>query len=164
MRGLSALLGLLCVAFGALAIWPWLPGGIEAPARQPPPAAIAGPIAEAELALPPLESLRATVERPLFVATRSPARAAVETGTDLVLGRYRLTGVMIARERTTVLLRPIGGGKVIRLVQGQELDGWKVVSITADHIVLAGGGREQRIPLGNAPRSGETGQTGRGGG
>jgi hypothetical protein len=155
MRGLSALLFLFCAAFASLAVWPWLPLPSEGPARAPRPAPAPGLVAEAELAMPPLESFRATVERPLFVATRSPARAIVETGGDLILGRYRLTGVVIARDRTTVLVRPATGGKVIRLEQGQELDGWKVTTISPDHIVLAAGGREQRIPLGGAPRNPE---------
>lgn len=155
MRGLSTLLVLLCASFAALAAWPWLPFAPAEPPRANRPAPPPGVVAEAELAMPPLESFRATVERPLFVATRSPPRATVESGPELILGRYRLTGVVIARDRTTVLLRPATGGKVIRLEQGQELDGWKVVTITPDHIVLSTSGREQRIPLGGAPRNPE---------
>ena len=155
MRGLSALLILLCAVFAALAVWPWLPLPSAGPARVPRPAPAPGLVAEAELAMPPLESFRATVERPLFVATRSPARPTVDTGSELILGRYRLTGVVITRDRTTVLLRPATGGRVIRLEQGQELDGWKVTTISPDHIVLAAGGREQRTPLGGAPRNPE---------
>jgi hypothetical protein len=160
MHGFSALLGTLCAAFAALAVWPWVQSGGATPPLVSAAASSPGPIAEADLSLPPLETFSATTERPLFTATRSPPRAAVDSGGELILGRYRLTGVMIARDRTTVLLRPVGGGKVIRLGQGQELDGWKVLTITADHIVLGSAGREQRIPLGNAPRSGETGRGG----
>lgn len=158
MRVLHVPLMLLCATFVALAAWPWLPLDAAGPAPAIRPPGAVGVVAEAELAMPPLDSFRATVERPLFVATRSPARPVEAAGPDLILGRYRLTGVMIASERTTVLLRPATGGKVIRLEQGQELDGWKVVTITPDHIVLTTAGREQRIPLGGAPRAPEPGR------
>ena len=151
MRLGDLLLGFVCLGFAALAAWPWLPAARTADiavAAAPLP-----PVAEADLALPPLAAFAATLERPLFSATRSPPpRGAVESAGGLVLGRYRLTGVMIARDHTAVLLRPAAGGKVIRLVQGQELDGWKVVAITADHIVLSAEGREQKIALGRGGR------------
>ena len=97
------------------------------------------------------DSLQARVVKSIADLTDSPG--------GLLLGRYKLTGVMIARDSTTVLLRPATGGKVIRLMQGQELDGWRVVSITADQIVLSANGKEQKIALGGAPKAAE----GRGG-
>ena len=161
-RSLDISLAALCLVFAALAIWPWTMSREVLLPRPPAIAMSAGPVAEAELALPPLDSFRATLQRPLFSATRQPpvARPAPDTTGELILGRYRLTGVMIARDRTTVLLRPATGGKVIRLNQGQELDGWKVVSITADQIVLASAGKQQTIPLGGAPRAPEPGRGG----
>ena len=162
-RALEYGLVVLSVLFAALAVWPWLAPEARAPARVAAIAPASGPVADAELMLPPLESFKATVERPLFTATRAPPplRPAQDAGGELILGRYRLTGVMIAKEHTTVLLRPATGGKVIRLGKGQELDGWKVVTITPDQIVLAAGGKELRIPLGGAPRNPESGRSGR---
>jgi len=161
-RGIEVILIGLCAVFAAAAVWPWLAPDAAVPPGVAPVATAAGPLAEGDLALPPIETFRATVERPLFAATRAPAqiRPAHEAGGELILGRYRLTGVMIAKENTTVLLRPATGGKVIRLGRGQELDGWKVISITADQIVLSSGGKEQRIPLGGAPRAGDSNRGG----
>lgn len=161
-RVIELLLIGLCVALAALAVWPWVALDAATSPRVAPSAIASAPLAEGDLALPPLETFRATVERPLFTATRAPpqVRPAQEAGGELILGRYRLTGVMIAKENTTVLLRPATGGKVIRLGRGQELDGWKVVSITADQIVLSSGGKEQRIPLGGAPRGGDSNRGG----
>lgn len=161
-RVIELLLIGLCAVLAALAAWPWVAPDAATPSGTPPAVLAAGPLAEGDLALPPLESFRTTVERPLFAATRAPpqVRPAQEAGGELILGRYRLTGVMIAKEYTTVLLRPATGGKVIRLGKGQELDGWKVISITADQIVLSSGGKEQRIPLGGAPRAGDSNRGG----
>jgi len=162
-RALEIALLALCTLFVALAAWPWLAPEAKAPPRVAalPPAG--GPVGDADLALPPLESFRATVERPLFSATRAPPplRPAQDNAGELILGRYRLTGVMIAKEHTTVLLRPATGGKVIRLARGQEIDGWKVSAITPDQIVLTAGGKELRIPLGGVPRGPDSGRGGR---
>src|SRR6185436_17456790 len=100
-RSLDISLVGLCLVLAALAVWPWTMSREVLLPRPPPAAPVSGPVAEAELTLPPLDTFRTTVQRPLFSATRAPApvRQAPDNAGELILGRYRLTGVMIARDR-----------------------------------------------------------------
>ena len=72
----------------------------------------------------------------------------VPAGQDgLILGRYALVGTVVTRSRRIVLLRPVGGGEVLRLAEGDALESWRIEKIAADALTLRDGGEAQVIPL-----------------
>ena len=132
------------VLLSVLAIWPWVaplaaPGRATAAADTPPPdPAIAD--------LPPLASFRAVFERPLF----SPSRRPPADGKAPVLGigiaeRYRLLGLLTAGQARRALLAE--GTRRFEVAEGAALDGWTVVRIEQDRVVLSSPGGETELRL-----------------
>ena len=144
---LIAALGALCVVLLGAAAAPWLGdpldhiGGPDAAGAVGAPTVTALPRFDA----PPAESLALLVERPLFTATRrppppagmtEPAAAAPPSDTSLILGRYRLSGVVVTPDRRLVLLTPKGGSATISVAKGETLDGWAVTEVEREFIVF----------------------------
>ena len=144
---LIAALGALCVVLLGATASPWLIdpldhiGGPDAAGAVGAPPATALPRFDA----PPAESLALLVERPLFTATRrppppaemtAPADTAPPPDTSLVLGRYRLTGVVVTPDRRLVLLTPKGGSATIGVAKGEMLDGWALTEVEREFIVF----------------------------
>lgn len=141
-----AALGALCVVLLGAAAAPWLGdpldhiGGPDAAGAVGAPPATALPRFDA----PPAESLTLLVERPLFTATRrpppagttEPAAAAPAPDTSLILGRYRLSGVVVTPDRRLVLLTRKGGSATIGVAKGEMLDGWAVTEVEREFIVF----------------------------
>ncbi|MGQ0676966.1 MAG: hypothetical protein ACT4N4_12890 [Rhodospirillales bacterium] len=157
----QAMLWLAAVLLLGLTAWPFLaepPPGSSAPApRQAGPAA---PPSLADLDLPPVESFAETLNRPLFTATRRPPspldvlqgqRAAptpaATKGEKVILGKYVLRGVVVTPERKLLLLKQLSTGKSLRLGEGDALEDWRIASITAEHLVLARGDKQERVSL-----------------
>ncbi len=119
----------------------------------------AGPASDAArvappLALPALAALTETTTRPIFTASRraepqgTPVRLAPGAArSDLILGRYRLVGVIASGSRTTLKLQPVGGGKIREIGPGDTLDDWTVEAVTAQHLTLRSGANRERISL-----------------
>ena len=128
--------------------------------RPPAAAPIVMPIGTAEfrLAAPPLAAFAATTARPLFLATRTAAPQGeertqpVHAADRLVLGRYRLTGVVISPARRSIVLTPVRGGRSRELVRGQDIDGWTLEAVTPGFVVLRSGEVRETIPLGKRQR------------
>lgn len=143
-RRFPLLLAILCAA---LAAWPWL-----AP-RADLPISMKAPPSEAPLAspLPPLDALNATLQRPLFETLRRPAGkpavAVQQDGAPLVLGRYRLLGIVGSGGRRSALLAPIAGGASRLLAAGDMLEDWRVVQVGEGDLTLARGGDSQTVAL-----------------
>jgi len=154
-RGQLVVLGLGAALLVAAAV-PWLmPAARLVDARLPAAGrAEAGP--PPTLALAPLESYAAMVERPLFTATRRPAPAgagvAAERNANLILGRYRLTGVIVTPARRSILLAS-AGNRTQTVVQGEAIDGWTLRSVERDRIVLENGGKQEIVPVGKPERT-----------
>lgn len=131
-----------------------LTSGRQAAPSPPAPAAIPG--------LPPLDTLTATVTRPLFAPSR---QAGVGTGTATAAAtqsgeldrKFTLTAIVIAGGTRFALIRNPVDGKTVRLKPGETLAGWRLVEVLPDHVVLGSGGRRLVIKLRNfrrQPRSG----------
>ncbi len=102
--------------------------------------------------LPPLDALRETRERPVFVATRRASLPGREGGAGnqrdgLILGRYRLMGVVITPQRRSVVVKPARGGKTTELRVGSKIDGWTVDQIAPEFMKLKSGGLTETISL-----------------
>tara|TARA_B100000686_G_scaffold326909_1_gene385227 strand:+ start:1460 stop:1900 length:441 start_codon:yes stop_codon:yes gene_type:complete len=99
---------------------------------------------------PSLESLEETRKRPIFIATRRPAAMNPNASGDserLILGRYRLMGVVITPSRRTVVIKPARGGKTTELRVGSTIEGWTVDEIAPKFMKLKAGAAEEIISL-----------------
>ncbi len=154
----AILVGLCLAALGlawSAALAPAAGAG-EGGAVPPPPAA---PPAVAEL--PPLESFRETLERPLFVRGR---RSPGGVGVVAVAGRpaepppsaprLSVAGIAIAGGRRAALVVVEGRPKPISLAEGGELAGWTVTAIDTDRIRLEKGGEAFEVALRDFRRGG----------
>ncbi len=157
-RLLVAALAVLCVVLAAVTVAPWLFDPADATAdaagRESQEAA---PTPTPRLELPPIERFAALVERPIFTATRrspprrpgpgaAPGAAPISgAGTNLVLGRYRLTGVVVAPAKRLVLLKRPGDGKTIRVFEGETIDGWTLTQVSKTTLTLESGNRREEF-------------------
>lgn len=154
MRGVLALWGVAILALGLA----WLlPMGASGPIA--PPGATSGPPSFSLPPLPALESLPETTARPLFNTTRRappaagrPAPAAPEPAAAM-MGRYRLSGVVIDGRTRKVLVAPAAGGKIVSVAEGDMLDGWKVERISPESLVLRSGDRTETVELRAQPKA-----------
>lgn len=80
----------------------------------------------AEFALPPLSSVTAIVERPLFAPERRGAFASAPAAPAVQGLDGRLLGIALRQGRAHALLST--GGTTRTLVPGQEVGGWLFVS------------------------------------
>jgi len=149
-RRLARLLGLACVlALLPLAVALWQR---PAPAPPPPDAAVAAPssFADPTASLPRLEDMRATIGRPLFLATRRlPPDLPPAPADGLLFGRYRFGGVVVAPGQRLLLLRPAEGGPIRRVKEGEVIEGVRIERITKDRVVVSGRNGPQELPIGN---------------
>lgn len=161
MSGLAKprlLLSLVCLGLALATLW-----------RAMPPLETAGPasqavgeqardrwaLAGAETFLPNLDQFTETLERPLFIATRTPAIADGDgedraTGGDdnrLILGRYRFVGSVSTGSGPLLLLRDGDNGPLLRIRAGAKLGDADVRRIDPDGLTIHRQGREQTIPL-----------------
>ena len=131
---------------GLVAILVLLPCAVAA---QSPPAN--APVRS--FALPPLQELRATRERPLFSPRRRPdAEAAEDTETSPVEESpeslpFELTGVVMGADVAIAILRNRDTQETVSLRQGEALDAWSLEEIAARHVVFRQEGRQVRLEL-----------------
>ncbi len=106
-------------------------------------------------ALPPLEQLRATRERPLFSPTRqpdAPPEAETETETAVVEESpealpFDLTGVVMGAEMAVAILRNRDTQETVHLRQGEMLEAWSIEEIAHRHVVLRQEERQVTLEL-----------------
>ncbi|MDX6748716.1 hypothetical protein SH611_02735 [Geminicoccaceae bacterium 1502E] len=146
----------LLVVVGALGI-PYL---LWTGAEDPPVSAPVSPVARSDSAgqgdggeapptgmpeLPPLEAFTALVERPLFSPSRRPppapatkAAPATATAEPEEIGEpdFQLVGTVTRKEQVFALVLPEDGGSVRWLGEGDELDGWIIVEVGQNHLVV----------------------------
>ena len=152
-RLLVAICIALALAAGVASFWP-LAGARQPVPVQPLPSVAAdlAALSGAKAALPSLETLTETRDRPVFIATRRAAQNGAKMGTDgnqegLILGRYRLMGVVITPNRRSVVVKPARGGKTTELRVGSTIDGWVVDEIAPEFMKLKSGGLVETISL-----------------
>ena len=126
-----------------------------APAAAPISAKLLPPVA----AVNPDQEYPETGNRPLFIATRRPAPSAVATAAvpTMAKGQYMLTGVTIVGPLKIALLREKSSGRVIRVEEGNDVNGIKVAQVDAEQVKLTQGGDQEVVQLlvtkGAAPAS-----------
>jgi general secretion pathway protein N len=110
-----------------------------------------------QLELPPRESFRAALERPLFAPSRRPPAAAeapppepepvAEPRLDGPRAPpFRLIGTVSRRGRTEALVAA-AGGPLERAVVGERVAGWLVTEIGPQHLVVEQEGEQHRLAI-----------------
>ena len=98
----------------------------------------------------PIDRFSATIERPLFVATRRPpgdepmptaAAPAVEP-LDLIL-----KGVIISGVGGIAILSEASGGGKLTMAQGKQYKGWTLAEILPERVIFRRGNQEQSLAL-----------------
>ena len=113
-----------------------------APAAAPAADPVA-PAAPASFAVPDRGSLAVIVERPVFSESRRPSVS--DEGPAPTLD-FMLVGVVISDRESSAIVQS-SHGAVQRLAEGEEVNGWIVVDIAPDHIVVRHDATEAEMPL-----------------
>lgn len=165
----------LTIASGLIASgWLLLDGIAEAPAtvaaaRLPPPTATTGSehtalaaLSEvaAHLSAPPRERITAALERPLFAPSRrsakpgeppSPAPVVEASGEPAEAAAagpsFRLVGTVIRRGAATGLVARDGDRTLEEVAVGDLVEGWRVIEIGSDHLVVERDGDRERLSI-----------------
>jgi hypothetical protein len=100
-----------------------------------------------------LAALNETITRPLFAETRRPPESDPEAPTEqgavpkanVKTSRFEhtLVGIFIVENNKLALLRPKRRGPLVRVGVGDEIDGWKIIDITLEHVELEQSGESQ---------------------
>jgi general secretion pathway protein N len=106
-------------------------------------------ISEANAVQLRLDDLRQTRERPLFSATRRPppkidlsqAATPAPPPPPIVPPAVTLIGVVLGAKDRAVIVQEKSAAKPVRVTVGDNIDGWRVDSITSRSFVLKDGDR-----------------------
>ena len=151
----AAIVALLVVAaaFWLLPIERWLPEPLPAVQGRGQSPALGAPLGQL-IAPPARQTFSAVVERPLFNASRrAPSAAPLSVGGEpMLLGRYRLSGVVVMAERRLALLAD-ASGQHIKVEEGGDLDGWRMLSISPRRLVLSRA--DERLEFALTPHPGD---------
>jgi hypothetical protein len=132
--GLNHVLAAVALSIAVLALWPWV-------VSPPLPTLRAQNATEAAkpstlTALPPLLSFAAIGDRPLFSPSRRPAQTATPATTDAgIESRYRLIGLVATEATRRAWIAE--GTRHFEIGEGDMLDGWKVVRVDRDQLLLS---------------------------
>jgi hypothetical protein len=138
---------LLGVAFLTVAIGAWLiPPSAVGPDASTASRAQSTESAALENKQGGIEDFAALGERPPFSATRRAILSAADDNVALVLGRYRLSGVVVAPSARSVILSGLDNRSLI-VAEGETVDGWTVDEITAEKVIFTSDGRRQIFPV-----------------
>lgn len=133
--------------FIAVAIGAWV---IPTSAVGPSGSAVSKPQLKdiAKLANKPgdIEDFAELGQRPPFSATRRAILLTPDDNMTLVLGRYRLSGVVVAPGARSVILSGLDNRSLI-VAEGETVDSWTVNEITAEKVVFTSGDRRQVFPV-----------------
>jgi len=104
------------------------------------------PAAPSRFALPPLETFAEVTERPLFSSSRRPI--AAETSATVVQPlSASLAGIVISPSSSSVIVMHGDPPTLMRLKEGDDIDGWSIRSIEPSRVVLRRGAEEQQLKL-----------------
>lgn len=123
----------------------------RSPVAMPAPVAVDPLPAEPSFDMPPPETFSEIVSRPLFSSSRrppSPTPEAIQSAP--VASRqidFVLVGVIITPDKRTALVQRASIGDVIRVTEGQELEGWLVEAIKPDRVVFRSGDLVEEVRL-----------------
>jgi hypothetical protein len=134
----------LCVVFSSL-IYVELDqlaeGSPEIAAADEPPPAEPGlaPQEAVPFAMPAREAYDEVLERPPFSETRRPVPPGVAKANDQPLAAT-VVGTILSASGVRALIAHGKPPELARVVEGQELDGWKIKLILQEKVVLSRGG------------------------
>ena len=100
-------------------------------------------------ALPPLEALSETVERPLFRPDRRPptVEEVQEEEESVESGIFTLLGIIVSPTERLVLVKVRGSQDVLQLTEGQQANGWTVLQIRPEEVVFESNDKTETIEL-----------------
>lgn len=100
-------------------------------------------------AVPALESLSETVERPLFLPDRRPPAIDEPAGEvdDAESGLFTLVGIIVSPTRRIALVRIRGSNEVLQLSEGQQANGWTVAQILPNEVIFESNDKTETIEL-----------------
>lgn len=139
-------------------------GGHEGITVALPPAQVTPLPSPSAFRVPPIRTFRQTVARPLFSQSRRPPIGpAPKTGSGPKPVGFKLTGIVISPYGRTALIRPPRSADIIEIVEGQNIEGWRVDSIRPDRVVLRFGNTKKEIRIEDEvqPAPGRTGSRSR---
>jgi hypothetical protein len=101
------------------------------------------------VALPSLEELTATIERPMFSQSRRPFEAAVDAEEPVLTSDFdvELLGIVIWQGRRIALVRSRTDSQVIRVEVGRKVAGWVAVGIEPESVRFRNGETEREVRL-----------------
>ena len=101
------------------------------------------------VALPTLEELTATIERPMFSQSRRPFEVAVDTGEPVLTSDFdvELFGIVIWQGRRIALVRSSTDSQIIRIEVGGKIAGWIAVGIEPESVRFRNGETEREVRL-----------------
>jgi hypothetical protein len=124
--------------------------GQAAPAAKPGAALPAS----GDAALPPLDDLTETRERPLFSSTRRPpdVEAAPQAAAPITEGAsmpFELVGIALGTDISAAIFRNTDSKEEIRVAKGDKIGSWNVDDISERAVVLRGNDKRVRMRLFN---------------
>jgi len=107
------------------------------------------PAALSPAALPPIDALAETVERPLFRPDRRPpSEAAVQQEIDdAETGLFSLVGIIVSPTQRIALVKVRGSQTVLQLSEGQQANGWTVLQINPGEVIFESKDKTETIEL-----------------
>ncbi len=103
---------------------------------------------EPQFSMLPIEDFQAILERPLFSPSRRPPTVgSVEFSAPTPDVSFLLKGILINGDEHTALFRSQRGDELMRLREGDKMEGWTLVRIEADQVILARGEIEKILEL-----------------
>lgn len=101
---------------------------------------------------PPADLAAANLARPLFSPTRRPPDVASSSPSDPELTDKRLAGIVLEPDRRLAIFA-VNGAKPLTVTEGDNVNGWRIETITAEQISLRGPGgtRTLRTKMDTSP-------------
>lgn len=137
----------------------------------PMPAPVVHPSAPIEITLPPdyhlperEKTYTATLERPLFVPSRSPAPPPPPPPPPTMKkGQFQLLGTTITDEMKAAIVKEVAGGRVRQINLNQTINGLRLEQIGPDRAVFTqyDDREELRLKIQPSPKAAPSGQPGR---
>ena len=146
--GTITALAALCAVFGGV-IYSEASGPVGddgLPARVTASASERASLPETDGFSPPAAQTYGEItERPLFSPTRRPTPRHTAPDAIGAVSSFVFAGSVISRNERVALVQHGHPGKLVRLREGDLLEGWTVVSIEADRIIIEHGSEREEL-------------------
>lgn len=97
--------------------------------------------------LAPIDRYRVIVERPLFNVNRRPSLSETSQLAQSASFALTLTGIVVEGHERQAVFRHRGQRRPVRLSVGATQQGWELLRIEDDHVILQKGTRSLRLTL-----------------